>query len=73
MRIKRQPEVVDVLFNRDKNLLCRIGEMRKAQIVEKKSRYLNPWQEKVRKDNCFASRRKVAHLREVFKRSEEEV
>ena len=23
-------EVVDVLFNRDKNLLCRIGEMRKS-------------------------------------------
>jgi hypothetical protein len=37
------PEVVDVLLNRDLNLLCRIEEMRKAQVMaqeEMKERWL---------------------------------
>jgi hypothetical protein len=40
-----QPEVVDVLFNRDLNLLCRIEEMRKAQIAEKEDRQLRKWKD----------------------------
>jgi hypothetical protein len=59
-----------VLLNRDLNLLCRIGEMRKAQVAEKEGRLLKNWQEKVIKENCLANRRKVAYLREVFKSKE---
>jgi hypothetical protein len=60
-------EVVDVLFNRDLNLLCRIEEMRKAQVAEQDDRLLRKWEEKVINANCLASRRKVAYLRELFK------
>ena len=55
-----------MLFNRDLNLLCRIEEMCRAQIAEKEDRQFRKWQEKVVKKNCLASKRKVAHLREVL-------
>jgi hypothetical protein len=32
------PEVVDLLLNRDLNLLCRIEEMRKAQLMAQEER-----------------------------------
>jgi hypothetical protein len=50
-------EVVDVLFNRDLNLLCRIEEMRKAQKIEIEERKLRRWREKVGSKSCFASKR----------------
>lgn len=59
-------EVVDVLFNRDLNLLCRIEEMRKAQKIEIEERKLRRWHENVGSKSCFASQRRVSHLREVF-------
>ncbi len=59
-------EVVDVLFNRDLNLLCRIDEMRKAQKIEIEERKLRRWHVNVGSKSCFASQRRVSHLRELF-------
>lgn len=63
-------EVVDVLLNRDLNLLCRIGKMRKKQIREREDRRKRIWRKKAIKESCLASQRKVAHLREVLKSEE---
>jgi len=44
---ERFSEVVDVLFNRDLSLLCRIEEMRQEQIIaqEERLKRLKKWRE----------------------------
>lgn len=56
-----------MLFNRDLNLLVRINEMRNEQLHRIEDRFIKIRKEKVTKEDCLASQRRIEHLRKVFK------
>ena len=58
-------EVVDVLFNRDLNLLCRIEEMRKAQKIEIEEKAVRACRKKF-SSPLQISQRRATYLRRVF-------